>query len=50
LPVRHSQGARARFTLLVSCGADLAVHSCPLLCLQAQAQPGGAVGHVLTNF
>jgi len=33
LPVWHSHGARARFTVLVSCSAEHAVHSCPLLCL-----------------
>jgi len=37
LPVRHSQGTRARFTVLVSCSAELAVHSRPLLCLKAEA-------------
>jgi len=31
LPVRHSHCARARFTVLLSCSAELAVHSCPLL-------------------
>jgi len=35
LPVRHSHCTRARFTVLVSCSAELAVHSCPLLCVQA---------------
>jgi len=35
LPVWHSHCTRARFTVLVSCSAELAVHSCPLLCLQA---------------
>jgi len=35
LPERHSHGTRARFTVLVSCSAELAVHSYPLLCLQA---------------
>jgi len=35
LPVRHSHGTRVTFTVLVSCSAELAVHSCPLLCLQA---------------
>jgi len=34
LPVRHSHGKRARFTVLVSCSAELAVHWCPLLFLQ----------------
>jgi len=34
-PVRHSNCARTRFTVLVSYSAELAVHSCPLLCLQA---------------
>jgi len=34
-PVRYSHGTRARFTVLVSCSAELAVQSCPLLCLQA---------------
>jgi len=33
-PVRHSHCARARFNVLVSCSAELAVHLCPLLCLQ----------------
>jgi len=27
---------RARFTVLVSCSGELAIHSCPLLCLQRQ--------------
>jgi len=35
LPARHSHSARARFTVLVLCSAELAVHSCPLLFLQA---------------
>jgi len=35
LPVRHSHGTRVMFTVLVSCSAELAVHSCPLLRLQA---------------
>jgi len=35
LPVQHSHCERARFTVLVSCSAELAVHSCPLLYLQA---------------
>jgi len=35
LAVRHSHCARARFTVLVSCSAEPAVHSCPLLWLQA---------------
>jgi len=35
LPVRLSHGTRARFTVLVSCSAEFAVHSCPLLFLQA---------------
>jgi len=34
LPVRHSRCIRARFTVLVSCSAELAVYSCPLICLQ----------------
>jgi len=37
LPARHSHGTRARFTVLVSCSGELAVHSCPLLCLQASS-------------
>ena len=36
LPVWHSHCTRARFTVLVSCSGELAVHSCPLLCLQGQ--------------
>jgi len=35
LPVRHSHGTTARITVPVSCSAELAVHSCPLRCLQA---------------
>jgi len=35
LPVRHPHCTRARFTILVSCSDELAVHSCPLLSLQA---------------
>jgi len=35
LPVWHSHCTRARFTVLLSCSAGLALHSCPLLCLQA---------------
>jgi len=27
LPVRHSHGKRTRFTVLVSCSAEFAVHS-----------------------
>jgi len=27
---------RARFTVVVSCSDELAVHSCPLICLQGQ--------------
>jgi len=33
LPVRH-YCTRARFTVLVSCNDEIAVRSCPLLCLQ----------------
>jgi len=36
LPVRHSHGTRARFTVLESCSGKIAVHSCPLICLQGQ--------------
>jgi len=36
LAVWHSHCIRARFTLLVSCSGELAVHSCLLLCLQGQ--------------
>jgi len=36
LPVWHSHCTRARFPVLMSCNAELAVHSCPLLCLQRQ--------------
>jgi len=35
LPVRRSHCAKARFTVLVSCSAGLASHSCRLFCLQA---------------
>jgi len=31
LPEWHSHCTRARFTAVVSCSDDLAVHSCPLL-------------------
>jgi len=34
LPVWNSHCTRVRFTVLVSCSEELAVHSCPLLCLQ----------------
>jgi len=33
LPVRHLHGIRGRFTVLVSCSAELAVHTCLLLWL-----------------
>ena len=33
LPVWHSHCLRTRFTVLVSCSSELAVHSCPLLCV-----------------
>jgi len=33
LPVWHSHCLRTRFTFLVSCSSELAVHSCPLLCV-----------------
>jgi len=36
VPVCHSHCTRARFTVLVSCSGEQAVHSCPLLCLQGQ--------------
>jgi len=36
----HSHGARARFTVLVSCSDELAVHACPLLCLRRQVASG----------
>ena len=35
-PVRNSRCTRTRFTVLVSCSAELAVYSCPLLCPQRQ--------------
>jgi len=35
-PVRNSGCTRARFTVLVSCSAELAVYSCPVLCPQRQ--------------
>ena len=34
LPVWNSHCTRVRFTVIVSCSDELAVHSCPLLCLQ----------------
>jgi len=36
-PVRSSHGTRVRFSVQVSCSAELAVHSCTLHCLQAYA-------------
>ena len=36
LPVWHSHCTQARFTVLVLCTDELAVHSCPLLCLRKQ--------------
>jgi len=36
LPVWHC--SRARFTVLVSCNDEIAVRSCPLLCLQRQVE------------
>jgi len=36
LPIWHLQWTRARFTDLVWCSDEFAVHSCPLLCLQKQ--------------
>jgi len=33
-PVWNSHCTRVRFTAIVSCSDELAVHSCPLLCLQ----------------
>ena len=36
LPVWH-YCTRARFTVLVSCNGEIAVRSCPLLCLQSKA-------------
>ena len=38
LPVWHWHCTRARFTVLVSCSDEFAVHSCPLLCLQKQGR------------
>ena len=32
----HSHCTRARFTVLVSCNDEIAVRSCPILCLQGQ--------------
>jgi len=34
LPVWNSRCTRVRFTVIVSCSDELAVHSCSLLCLQ----------------
>jgi len=34
LPVWNSHCTRVRFTVIVSCSDELAIHSCPLLCLQ----------------
>jgi len=34
LPLWHSHYTRARFTVLVSGSGEVAVHSCPLFCLQ----------------
>jgi len=34
LPVWNSHCTRVRFTVIVSCSDELAVHWCPLLCLQ----------------
>jgi len=34
LPVWNSHCTRVRFAVIVSCSDELAVHSCPLLCLQ----------------
>jgi len=36
LPIWHSHCTRVRFTVLVPCSDELAVHSYPLLCLQRQ--------------
>jgi len=36
LPIWHSRCTRTRFTILVSCSDELAIHSHPLLCLQKQ--------------
>jgi len=36
LPVWHSHCTWVRFTVLVSCSDQLAIHSCPLICLQRQ--------------
>jgi len=33
LPVWNSHCTTARFTVLVSCSSELAVHSCPRLCV-----------------
>ena len=37
-PVWHSHSTRARFTVLVSCSSELAVHSCLLLYVQGQVR------------
>jgi len=34
LPVRNSHYTSVRFTDIVSCSDELAVHSCTLLCMQ----------------
>jgi len=34
LPVWNSRCTRVRFTVIVPCSDELAIHSCPLLCLQ----------------
>ena len=48
-PVRNSRCTRASFTVVVSCSAELAVYSRPLLCPQRQvaklARDCFAVGH-----
>ena len=36
LPVWNSHCTRVRFTLIVWCSDKLAIHSCPLVCLQRQ--------------
>jgi len=36
LPAMYPYCTRARFTALMSCSDELAVHSCPLLCLRRQ--------------
>jgi len=47
LPVWRPQCARTRFTVLVLCSDEFAVHSCPLLCLSAGASCETSVQIVL---